>query len=115
MLFQALERMDAIRDDDKDIAMEDSSKLTRELLEIEADAENRSSHTVSTVGRDEDDVQASARKGCGWTLCLVREKEDLHLRSSHWTIHYILALQKASWGGVRWKCKYNRESNFRTG
>ncbi|KAK9366802.1 hypothetical protein V1509DRAFT_217584 [Lipomyces kononenkoae] len=71
MLDQALERMDVMRDDNKDVAMEDSGKLIRQLLEIEADAANGSSYTASTVGRDEDDVQDSAGKRYGELRLLI--------------------------------------------
>ncbi|KAH8693638.1 hypothetical protein BGW36DRAFT_429679 [Talaromyces proteolyticus] len=64
MLDQTLERMDVMRDDNKDVVMEESGELIRRLLEIEADAANGSSYTASSVGRDEDDGQDSAGKGC---------------------------------------------------
>jgi hypothetical protein len=69
MLDQALERMDAMRDVNKDVVMEDSGKLIRQLLEIDADAANGSSYTASSVGRDEDHVQDSFEKEYGG-LCL---------------------------------------------
>ncbi|KAK9234316.1 hypothetical protein V1525DRAFT_438926 [Lipomyces kononenkoae] len=71
MLDQALEKMDVMRDDNKDVVMEDSGKLIRQLLEIEADAANGSSYTASSVGRDEDDVQDYAGKGCGELRLLI--------------------------------------------
>ena len=70
MLDQALERMDVIRDDNKDIVMRDSGKLIRQLLEIEADAADGSRYTASSVRRDEDDVQDLAGRGCK-ELCLL--------------------------------------------
>ncbi|KAK9351842.1 hypothetical protein V1523DRAFT_415619 [Lipomyces doorenjongii] len=71
MLDQALERMDVMRDDNKDVVMKDSGKLIRQLLEIEADAANGSSYTASSVRRDEDDVQDPAGKGCGELRLLI--------------------------------------------
>lgn len=65
LLDQALERMDAMRVGNKDIVMEDSGKLIRQLLEIEADAASGSRYTANSVGRDEDTAQDSAGKECG--------------------------------------------------
>ena len=71
MLDQALDRMDVIRDDNKDVVMEDSGLLIRRLLEIEADAANGSSYTASSVRRDEEDVQDSAGQGRGELHLLI--------------------------------------------
>ncbi|OKL63480.1 hypothetical protein UA08_01964 [Talaromyces atroroseus] len=71
MLNQALERMDVMRDDNKDAVMEDSGKLIRKLLEIEADAANGSSYTASSVETHDGDVQDSAEKGCGELRLLI--------------------------------------------
>ncbi|TVY60899.1 Dehydrocurvularin biosynthesis regulator [Lachnellula suecica] len=70
-LDQALERMDVIRDENRDIVMEDSGKFIRQLLEIEADAANGNSYTASSVGRDEDDEQSSAGKKHGELHLLI--------------------------------------------
>jgi Fungal specific transcription factor domain len=71
LLDQALERMDAMRDDNKDIVMKDSGKLIRQLLEIEADAANGSSYTASSVGREEEHAQNSSEKGYGELRLLI--------------------------------------------
>lgn len=71
MLDQAVEIMDVIRDDNKDVVMEDSGILIRQLLEIEADAANGSSYTASSVRRDQDDVQNPVGKGCGELRLLI--------------------------------------------
>jgi hypothetical protein len=71
LLEQALERMDALRDDDKDFVMEDSGKLIRQLLDIEADAANGSSYTASSVRRNEEDDQDSVGRGGGELRLLI--------------------------------------------
>ncbi|CRG82825.1 Putative transcription factor SEF1 [Talaromyces islandicus] len=64
LLDQVLERMDAMRDENKDIVMEGSGKLIRQLLEIEADAASGSRYTASSVERD-DEVQGYTKKEYG--------------------------------------------------
>ena len=54
MLDQALDRMDVTRDANKDIVMEDSGKLIRQLLEVEADAANGGNYTASSVSSSEE-------------------------------------------------------------
>lgn len=70
-LDQALERMEVIRDLKKDVVMEDSAKLIRQLLEIEAEAAKRgggrSRHDAANtnVRGDEDNTQNSAARTHG--------------------------------------------------
>jgi hypothetical protein len=53
MLEQALEKMDAISKVNKDVVTEQSAKLVRRLLEIEADAAQGSNYTARTYDGDE--------------------------------------------------------------
>ncbi|EHK97157.1 hypothetical protein M7I_7111 [Glarea lozoyensis 74030] len=55
MLEQALEKMDAISKTNKDVVTEQSAKLVRRLLEIEADAAQGSNYTARTYDGDESD------------------------------------------------------------
>lgn len=57
MLDQALDRMDAMRDDNNDVLMEDSGKLIRHLLDIDADAASGSRYTATRIRRYEYHVQ----------------------------------------------------------
>lgn len=54
MLDQALERMDVIKNTNKDIVAEKSARLIRRLLDIEADAAEGSSYTTRSVEGDDD-------------------------------------------------------------
>ena len=62
ILDQALETMDTICSVDEDVISENSAKLIRRLLDIEADAAEGSSYTTRSVGGDED-VKEGKKEG----------------------------------------------------
>ncbi|KFY34664.1 hypothetical protein V494_06576 [Pseudogymnoascus sp. VKM F-4513 (FW-928)] len=65
ILGQALEKMDGISDVSNDVVTEQSAKLVRRLLDIEADAAEGSSYTARSVGGDEDNTQEDMEKEGG--------------------------------------------------
>ncbi|KAL2132325.1 hypothetical protein VTI74DRAFT_3929 [Chaetomium olivicolor] len=69
MLDQALERMDAIADINKDVMTEKSAQLIRQLLDIEADAAEGSSYTTTRV-QGENDVYEGRRERDGLHLSI---------------------------------------------
>ncbi|KAJ5819457.1 hypothetical protein N7474_005048 [Penicillium riverlandense] len=62
MLDQALERMDIISNVNKEVIAENSAKLIRQLLDIEADAAEGNSYATRSV-RGEDDMQGGKKEG----------------------------------------------------
>lgn len=66
VLDQVLERMDLMRDNNKDVVMRDAGGLIRQLIEIEADAANGGRYNASTLVVDEQDgMKRIADEGCG--------------------------------------------------
>lgn len=63
MLDEALERMDLISSMNSDVTTEQSARLIRRLLEVEADAAEGSSYTATSVGEDDDDKQREMNIG----------------------------------------------------